>query len=45
MLDWKQEKLAEKEIKMAEVDNQSVLLNELPPEYSESPEHGKETST
>jgi hypothetical protein len=45
VLDLRKEKLTEKEAQMAEEDNELVLYDELPPLYSESPEHGKETST
>jgi hypothetical protein len=41
----RKDKLTEKEVEMAEEDNESVLYDELPPEYSESPEYSKETST
>lgn len=45
VVDCRKEKLTEKAEKMAEEDNESVLYDDLPPEYSESPEHCKETST
>jgi hypothetical protein len=44
VLDWRGEKLTEKDVNMVEEVNESMHCDELPPEYSESPECDKEIS-
>jgi hypothetical protein len=44
VLDWRREKLIEKDMNMTEEGNESVVNDELSPHYSKSSECNKETS-
>jgi hypothetical protein len=44
VLDCRREKLIKNDVNMAEVENESMVYDELPPQYSESTECNKDTS-
>jgi hypothetical protein len=44
VLNWRREKLIEKDVNMAEEGNESMVCDELPPQHSESSECNRETS-
>ena len=44
VLDWRREKMIEKDVNMTEEENESMVKDELPPHYSESSECNKESS-
>jgi hypothetical protein len=44
VLDWRREKLNEKDVNVAEEGNESMIHDERPPHYSKSSECNKESS-
>lgn len=44
VLDWRRENVVEKDMNMAEEGNESMVCDDLPPQYSETAECNRETS-